>query len=283
MVKSLDPNQLQKIDRPYIQPIYFIHFNLTWQKKNQLRIDIPDIVKSDGTKKIEGQGDPSLFQWADGTVVNGDNFQLLDYITDEWKEIRIVDYVDDNDTLHVTENYPAYEGYGYKIWKDHSLYFSDRNFTYNSHNYEAYLKNLSDIRNQIINLGGMDNSPITFEFINSRIFSFNYLIEFFDAAGIEGVAVEIYKLLTDMGEVFGSDVSTLVWKGIFGQPYDITELSFKIDVQSRLFSKNESLPLDVIDLADFPGADPDDVGKYRNIIYGNCEKVVCRWTITIYL
>jgi hypothetical protein len=35
----------------------------------------------------------------------------------------------------------------------------------------------------------------------------------------------------------------------------------------------------VIDLADFPEADPDDVGKYRNIIYGSLKKVVCPWTI----
>ena len=64
-----------------------------------------------------------------------------------------------------------------------------------------------------------------------------------------------------------------------GKPEEIDELSFKINCSLMLFGKNASLPLDVIDLADFPSADPDDVGKYRNDPFGNLKKIVCPWTV----
>ncbi len=168
------------------------------------------------------------------------------------------------------------------ILADETLYFSDRNYYFNAHNYEDYLFDLSGIESQIRNFGGYDNSRITLRFKNDKIRIQNTLIDFFDLYPPEKKYVEIYKLLINTGETFGSDVSTKIFKGEMGQPYELYDppTTFKIDCSLMLFGKNVSLPLDVIDLADFPGADPDDVGKYRNIIYGNVKKIVCPWTVS---
>lgn len=162
-----------------------------------------------------------------------------------------------------------------------TLYFSDRNLYFNGHNYEDYLFDLSGIGNEIRNLGGYDNCKLTLRFKNDKILAENTLIELFDDYPPEKKYVEIYKLCIDTGEVFVSDVSTKIFKGEMGQPYDICDpaVDFKIDCSSMLFGKNASLPLDVIDTADFAGADPDDVGKYRNILYGSLKKVICPWTV----
>ncbi len=353
MVKTLDANQIQKIDRPYVQPIYLVHL-------------------------------------------------LLGGLT---------------------------------------LYFSDRCLPYNGHEYEDYLFDLSNIGNEIRNLGGMDNAQVTLRFKNDKILAKNTLIELFDDYPPEKKYVEIYKLYVDtlstnlgpnlvtnggmeagnpptgwapwgtpetferstvrkyggsyschvidstasyggfygypvnipvitgriykvsfryyiesgvlnptfydgstydqthtysatgswlLGEIyftstntgdgclifannsntvpaefyiddisiqevldtssyyqetFATDVSTKIFKGEMGQPEEIYDppTDFKINCSLMLFGKNASLPLDVIDLADFPSADPDDVGKYRNIVYGPAKRIVCPWTVAGWL
>lgn len=160
-----------------------------------------------------------------------------------------------------------------------TLYFSDRNYIYNGKTYEAYLFDLPQVGSIIANLGGYDNLQFTLKFNNSAFRGHDYLIQFFDDYPIEGQYVEIYKLLIDTGETFSSDVSTKIFKGMMGQPYAITEIGFSVDCSCMLFAKDKSLPLDTLDLADFPSADPDDVGKYRNIIYGSVKKAVCLWTV----
>jgi hypothetical protein len=312
-----------------------------------------------------------------------------------------------------------------------TLYWSDRSFTYNGHNYEDYLCGLSDIENEINNLGGGENAKVTLRFKNDKILAKNTLIELFDDYPPEKKYVEIYKLYmdtlsTNLGpnlvtngemedgepptgwgaltsptafersgtqkysgsysahvvsqggyrgflqnisfvsgktykisywyylvsgaldvatdvapwldtglsttgswqyvehiltvttesvlnffsnntaaefyiddvsvqeildiptyfkETFATDVSTKIFKGEMGQPYDIYDpaTDFKIDCSLMLFGKNVSLPLDVIDLADYPSADPDDVGKHRNILYGSLKKVICPWTVAGWL
>jgi hypothetical protein len=197
LVKSISSNQLQKIDRPYVAPIYLVHL-------------------------------------------------LLSGLT---------------------------------------LYLSDRCLAYNGHEYEDYLFDLSNIGNEIRNLGGADNSQVTLRFKNDPIGSYGTLIEYFDDYPPEKRLLEIYKLYIDKGETFGSDVSTKIFKGEMGQPYEIYDpaTDFKIDCSLMLFGKNASLPIDVIDLADFPSADPDDVGKPRNILYGSIKKVRCPWTVAGWL
>ena len=268
MPKILDPNQLQKIDGRYLQPIYFCHFSWLWQYKGS--DPYQSSAACTGTKVITNQwsGDP----WLSAGIQPGDLFKFDD--TGSWIAVDTVD-----DDLHVTlvSNGPVWEGGPYTFKREGSLYFSDRNFFYNGHNYEDYLFDLSGIEDQIRNLGGYDNVQVTLRFKNEPIQNKNYLIELLDGT-IEGRYIEIYRLLVNTGETFGSDVSTQIFKGEMGQAYEIDEIGFCINCSLMLFGKNAKLPIDVIDLYDFPGADPDDVGKYRNIAIGNIKKLVCPWT-----
>ena len=192
-------------------------------------------------------------------------------------------------TLHANQTQKIDRLYNRPIYFCHlllnglTLYISDRCFKhpYTGIDYEDYLFDLSAIGNEVANLGGYDNARITLRFKNAQIRAKNTLIELFDDYPPEKRYVEIYKLMWDPGETFGSDVSTKIFKGEMGQPYDIVDppVDFKIDCSLMLFGKNVSLPLDVIDLADFPSADPDDVGKYRNIPIGSIKKLVCPWTV----
>ena len=271
MTRTLDANQLKKIDRPYLQPIYFLHLYTHWEYRGNQGLD--SSAGHAGTNKVISNYN-GLDDWLSAGIKPGDLFNL-DLIPGNW---GVVASVDTDDQITLVANYPPMEGSGYTFKRDETLYFSDRNFTYNGHNYEDYISNLSDIESQCRNLGGYDNPKITLQFKNDKIRTYNYLIEFFDNYCVEQRYVEIYKLLIDTGEVFISDVSTLIFKGEMGSPYEITEIGFSLDAFSMLFGKNAKLPLDVIDLYDWPGADPDDVGKYRNIIYGSLKKVICPWT-----
>ena len=168
-----------------------------------------------------------------------------------------------------------------------TLYFSDRNYTYNGHNYEDYLYDLQDLGSNLETaggfLGGQENSNVTLRFKNIPFRAYNYLIQYFDLYPIEKQYVEVYKLYFDNNEVFGSDVSTKMFKGELGNPFDITDMDFKADCSSMLYGKMGQIPFDVIDLADFPDADPDDVGRNRNIIYGKVDKAYCPWTVAGWL
>jgi len=167
-----------------------------------------------------------------------------------------------------------------------TLYFSDRDYNYNGHDYEAYIKDLSNIGNEVRNLGGYDNANVVLEFVNKAITisgptTFDTLIDLLELYPTEKRYIEIYKLLIDTGETFVTDVSTKVFKGEMRAPYEIFDppIGFKVDVSSMLFGKNSELPFNVINYTLFPQADPDDVGKYRNIIYGSVKKVICPWTV----
>jgi hypothetical protein len=166
-----------------------------------------------------------------------------------------------------------------------TLYFSDRCFSFNGHEYEDYLFDLSAIESEVRNLSLGDNSPITLRFKNQPIMSKGTLIELFDDYPPEKKYVEVYKLLWDPGETLISDVSVKIFKGEMGHPYEICDppIDFKIDCSLMLFGKKDSLPVDVINLTDFPNADPDDIGKYRNIPYGSIKKLVCPWTVAGWL
>jgi len=200
MVRTIDANQVKKLDRPYIQPIYLVHL-------------------------------------------------LLDGVT---------------------------------------LYLSDRNYTYNGHNYEDYLYDLTDLGNRLSleggYLGGLENSNVTLRFKNSRFRTKTYLINYFDDYPVEKRYVEIYKLCVDSeSEVFGSDVSTKMFKGEMSQPTSASNTEFIVQCNTMLFGKMGKLPLQLIKQADFPYADPDDIGTYRNIVYGSLKKIYCPWTIAGWL
>lgn len=160
-----------------------------------------------------------------------------------------------------------------------TLYFSDRNYTYNYgsvQNYENYLFDLSALAMETGRLGAGLNQKITLTFRNDKILNVAALILLNDTNRFCFAPVKIYELrLVSATETFASDVKTLVFRGMCGQPYDITRREFKLDCQNVMLAKRDLLPLWVIDSASFASADPDIIGKTQNTIYGSVNHVPC--------
>ena len=143
-------------------------------------------------------------------------------------------------------------------------------------NYENYLWDLSNLPVELNRVSGNRNFKTTLRFRNVKILDKDYLIELNDDYRFTFSTIKIYELrLVESGETFASDVKTLMFRGIAGQPYDITRKEFKIDVHNVLLAKRDRLPLTVVDSTTFPSADPDDLGKIRNTIYGSLDQVPC--------
>jgi hypothetical protein len=161
-----------------------------------------------------------------------------------------------------------------------TLYVSDRNFKYNYgsvQDYENYLFDLGNLPVELLRISGNRNFKITLRYRNERILDKDCLIELNDDYRFTFSTLKIYELrLVENGETFGSDVKTLMFRGVCGQPYDITRREFKVDVHNVMLAKRDTLPLHVVDTDTFPSADPDDVGKKRNTIYGSVNHVPCR-------
>jgi hypothetical protein len=251
-------------------PIYLVHLNILFTYKGSSATSTA-AQPYDVGRIIYGQTYED--RWVTDGVIVGDSFKI------DWRGTwGIVESVEGDHQVTLAEDYPPAEGDPYTFRRQITFYFSDRILDYNGINYEDYLFDLPDVAEEIQNLGGYDNAVITLRFKNQKIRGKNYLIELFDDYPIENQYVEIYKLYHEKGEIYASDVSTKIFKGVMGQPYDITDFDFKVDCNSMLFAKNLQLPLQIITNDDYPKADPDVIGRYRNIIYGDCEKVICPWT-----
>lgn len=162
-----------------------------------------------------------------------------------------------------------------------NLYISDRNYFYNyglgTQRYENYLFDLSNLAVDLARVADNRNTKITLRFRNDPILAVDRLIELNDTYRFCFSEVFIYELrLVTPAETFASPVATLVFRGVCGQPYDITRREFKMDAHNVLLAKRDRLPLQVVDTAVDANADPDDVGKIRNTIYGTVENVPCR-------
>jgi hypothetical protein len=187
MVKSLDSNQAQKIDKPYLQPIYLVHLLLSGE----------------------------------------------------------------------------------------TLYFSDRCFKYNGHDYEDYLAEVPQITQSINPLGGYLNLSGKIVFRNQPFRSYNSLLEFFDANPIVRKEAELYALYVNTGEVFGSDVSTKLHRLTIGEFSEIKRRSFQADLSSIMQTLDDKNIFTQINRTTFPDAAPDAIGKYANKIYGFVRDVPC--------
>lgn len=90
-------------------------------------------------------------------------------------------------------------------------------------------------------------------------------------------AVTIHELrLVDPAETFASDVRTVVCKLVVDRPEAITTETFRLRCGSRIRNYKDGLGLSKITTALYPNADPDDVGQWRNRLYGSLEHVPCR-------
>lgn len=163
-----------------------------------------------------------------------------------------------------------------------TLHFSDREFRYDYGAgiiyYESYLYDLAGLGEEIRHAsGGGPNTEFSLTVKNQRIEAYAYLIEM--QADYEFVRrpVEIYELrLVEENETFSSDVRVCVQKGYIEKVRDITKEDFVINCSGRLFYLRDKLGLKKVSLSGFPDADPDDVGKFRNVVVGEVSGIVCR-------
>jgi len=162
-----------------------------------------------------------------------------------------------------------------------TLYLSDRvyNYTYGGTTvtYDMYISNLADIVTQIGNVKNESNFSFDLKLYNDPYGYYSHLSQLHEDKSFLSKKVSIYEIRpVSKDETFASDVKTLLWTGYTEKVKAITKSSFLLTCSSRLYYLRDKLGITKVNLTDFPSADPDDVGKSRNIIYGNVEHVPCR-------
>ena len=156
-----------------------------------------------------------------------------------------------------------------------TLYFSDRCFRYNGHDYEDYLLNLPQTAQRIERLGGYFNLNASLIFKNMPLRAYNYLTEFFAANPITRREMELYILYHKKDEVYGSDVSTKLFRAAIGQKKDESRKSFTYEIFSILNHLDNKNIFTEINRTNWANAAPDAIGKYENIWYGALRDVPC--------
>lgn len=156
-----------------------------------------------------------------------------------------------------------------------TLYFSDRNFNFNGHDYEDYLEDLSGFEQSILQFGGYQNIKAKLRFSNLRIKTAMTLLEYFDTYSITRREMELYSLYVDTGEVFGSDVSTKLLRAAFGEIKEADQEWFDIEVFSILHHLDSKNIFTEINITNWPNAAPNAIGKQENIIYGSLRDIPC--------
>jgi len=147
-----------------------------------------------------------------------------------------------------------------------TLYLSDRNITVSGQLYEAYLKDLSGVGDELKRLSSDTlNSGIQLVFRNDKYKGYNYLVEIGDAYPFEGAECVIKETCLADNEV-PADPGTL-FKGVLDEPQEIDLLAFKCKLSSMIYQKDRSWKQAVIDTAAYPNA-YEDVGAVEPIIYG---------------
>ena len=160
------------------------------------------------------------------------------------------------------------------------LYFCDRPFHYDygagSQDYQDYISEISGLGAQVDLRNKSRNPSVTIKFKNTRFRTYAHPRGFLEANPPEGRSIKIYRLiLLQENESFSSDVKTLVFSGKLGQIHNITRTEFTIQANSLLESMKDYPATKALSADDYPEIDPDDVGKYPNVIYGACKEVYC--------
>jgi hypothetical protein len=154
------------------------------------------------------------------------------------------------------------------------LYFSDRNITIGSQIYENYLSDLSGLGEEIERATSESLNPdVSLRFRNDRYKTYGYLIEIGDIYPFDGAGIIIKEVYLDDNNTT-SDVR-IIFKGALDEPQDIDLLSFECSVSAMPFIKDQQWKQSIITKAVYVNADPDDLNKHQNIIYGACQQVRC--------
>lgn len=71
------------------------------------------------------------------------------------------------------------------------------------------------------------------------------------------------------------DGSTVLFTGYVAEIVDVTQSTLQLVLEDVLGKQGEP-PFPTVETSIFPNADPDDIGKLRNIIFGSVKRVPCR-------
>jgi hypothetical protein len=156
-----------------------------------------------------------------------------------------------------------------------TLYFSDRDFTFNGHRYESYLLNIPETAESIERFGGYLNISAQLTFRNLRFRSYAKLFDFFLATPIVKREMDLYVLYLKDGVIPGSDVSTLLHKLSFGEFKRKQAETFDVTLFSVLFALDQRKLFPQINRNSWPMAAPADIGKFENRCVGSIRDVPC--------
>ena len=156
-----------------------------------------------------------------------------------------------------------------------TLYFSDRNFKFNGHDYEAYLLNIPETIHSIERFGGYLNLDASLTFRNERFRTYEKLIDFFIANPLAKREMDIFVIYIEKGEFPGTDVSTKLHRVSLGEFSRIQKQTFDSEIFSILHSLDSKKIFTQINRTNFLGAAPSAIGKYENLIYGSILDIPC--------
>lgn len=156
-----------------------------------------------------------------------------------------------------------------------TLYFSDRNFKFNGHDYEAYFLDIPGMVHSIERFGGYLNINGQFSFWNRSFRSYDRLIDFFITNPITRREMDLFVLYIENGQIPGTDVSTKLHKLSFGEFKRIQTETFDIELFSILHSLDSKKLFTQINRTNWPNTAPSAIGKYENQIYGLLRNIPC--------
>ncbi len=161
-----------------------------------------------------------------------------------------------------------------------TLYFSDRNFKFNGHEYEAYLLDIPGTVHSIEQTGGYRNIDASLTFWNKPFRSYAKLIDFFIANPLTRKEMELFVLYLDKGQIPETDVSTKLHRLGFGEIDDIRTETFKLGLSSILHLLDRKKLFTQINRTNWPNAAPNAIGKYENRSIGPMRDVACHCVVT---
>lgn len=156
-----------------------------------------------------------------------------------------------------------------------TLYFSDRNFKFNGHDYEAYLLDIPETVHSIEQTGGYRNIDAQLTFWNKPFKSYGKLIDYFIANPLTRKEIDLFILYLDSGQIPGSDISTKLHRLGFGEISDIKTQTFSVRLSSILHLVDRKKIFTQINRTLWPNAAPDAIGRYENQIMGSLRNIPC--------
>lgn len=156
-----------------------------------------------------------------------------------------------------------------------TLYFSDRNFAFNGHNYEDYLLDIPETLHSIERFGGYLNLNAQLTFRNQSFRSYNKLFDFLLQNPITKREMDIYVLYIQDHVIPGFDVSTKLHRVAFGEPKTIKGDFFDFELFSILHTLDSKKLFTQINRANWPNAAPQAIGQYENRLIGAVRGIPC--------